>query len=102
LIYPDSSPASSGMAVDERANSWPGCRPAWAFVRCHGLCPGGSTCEFEIANGATLKRGVLRIAPGLIKPGAILVLDNIIIYVYISSRMKSCGPKQSSWSNDEK
>jgi hypothetical protein len=31
------------LAVDECASSWPGCRPAWAFVRCHGLCQWGST-----------------------------------------------------------
>ena len=31
------------LAVDECASSWPGCRPAWAFVRCHGLCAWGST-----------------------------------------------------------
>jgi len=28
---------------DECANFWPGCRPARALVRCHGLCPWGST-----------------------------------------------------------
>jgi hypothetical protein len=34
------------LAVDEYANFWPGCRPAWALVRCHGLCPWGSTDRY--------------------------------------------------------
>jgi hypothetical protein len=30
LLYPGSSPASGGMAVDECASVWPGCRPTGA------------------------------------------------------------------------
>ena len=33
------------LAMDECANFWPGCRPAWALVRCHALCPWGSTLQ---------------------------------------------------------
>ena len=42
-IYPRQQSRLGGMAVDECANFWPGGRPAWALVRCHGLCPRGST-----------------------------------------------------------
>jgi predicted transcriptional regulator len=43
LVYYPGSRKPRPLAVDECAGSWPGCRPAWAFVRCHGLCPWGST-----------------------------------------------------------
>jgi hypothetical protein len=55
-VYPgDRKPRP--LALDECAKFWPGCRPAWALVRCHacvpkrtsacrhGLCPRGSTSE---------------------------------------------------------
>ncbi len=41
-IYPGSRKPRP-LAVDECANFWPGCRPTRALVRCHGLCPWGST-----------------------------------------------------------
>jgi len=41
-IYPGSRKPRP-LAVDECGNLWPGCRPTWALVRCHGLCPWGST-----------------------------------------------------------
>jgi hypothetical protein len=42
VVYPGSRKPRP-LAVDEYANFWPGCRPARALVRCHGLCPWGST-----------------------------------------------------------
>ncbi len=39
------------LAVDECASFWPGCRPTRASVRCHRLCPWGSTNKIGHGKG---------------------------------------------------
>jgi len=50
MIIPRQQKAPRFFRENECANFWPacpefggGCRPTWALVRCHGLCPWGST-----------------------------------------------------------
>ena len=50
MELPRQQKAPRFLREDECANFWPacpefsgGCRPAWALVRCHALCPWGST-----------------------------------------------------------
>jgi len=75
-LYPGSRKPRP-LAVDECANFWPGCRPARALVRCHGLCPWGST--------------LLSLMPGsyALDPGHILTLLLLVWYENCSSSLIS-------------